>query len=286
MKSIEKSVLITGVSSGIGYSLASQFCKLGYTTFGSVRSASDGEALQNKFGENFHPLVFDVRNPDQIQKSFLLVKDILKQRSLDILINNAGVAFPGPAKDMPEEIIRLHYEVNVFGLLSVTRTFLPLLGATKSFSGEPGTIVNISSVAGKLAPPFLGIYASSKFAVEAISHTLRRELGLYGIKVLIVGPGNVKTPIWDKGADISYYEKSDYAQSLLQFKIEATKDAQANGAEPEELAAEIISSVLKKETPIRIAPVKDRFKNWTLPRLLSNRMLDKMIMGRFGLKRS
>src|SRR5262249_6243470 len=117
---------------------------------------------------------------------------------LDALVNNAGIALPGPLSEQDFSEIRRMFEVNLFGLLAVTRACLPLLGMREGHPRRPGKIVNISSGAGKLSMPFLGAYVASKHAVEGLSASLRRELMPWNIPVVVVGPGNVRTPIWSK----------------------------------------------------------------------------------------
>ena len=136
------------------------------------------------------------------------------------LVNNAGMATGGPLALESLDDIRRVFEVNVFGAVAVSQAFIPLLGADRALTGEPGRIVNITSVGGILAPPFLGDYVMSKHALEAFTDSLRRELMIYGIDVIAIGPGSVLTPIWDKAeaADETIYASTDYGSSLKAFK--------------------------------------------------------------------
>lgn len=275
-------ILITGVSSGIGRAAAARFCQANYTVFGTVRKPTDAEGLQTELGASFRPVLLDVTDHDAIAKGVLVVQEQLKGQSLGGLINNAGIAIGGPLQTQSMEVIRQHFEVNVFGLLALTRAFLPLLGATSDFSGTPGKIINISSVGGKIAAPFVGAYAGTKHAVEALSTSLRRELQLYGVDVIIVGPGSVKTPIWDKGVDITPFEGSDYEAPLRRFAKGFVTDGK-NGMAPE-VIADLLFRIQEQETPkVRYAPVHNRFKRWVLPRLLPARVLDRLIGRRTGL---
>ena len=132
------------------------------------------------------------------------------------LVNNAGTAIGGPLALQALGEVRTHFEVNVVGMSSVTQAFLPLLGAK---SEEPGRIVNVGSTGGKIASPFIGAYAGTKHAVEGISDALRRELLLYGIDVILIEPGAVRTEIWDKGASqAGRYNETDYAEPLDRFR--------------------------------------------------------------------
>jgi len=188
-----KSIVVTGASTGIGKSTAKVLLDHGFMVFGSVRKEADGAGLRAEFGENFSPLIFDVTDEDAIRAGAASVADALGQNTLAGLVNNAGIAVAGPLEHVPIEQFRYQIEVNVLGVFSVTQAFLPLLGTDRTRQGTPGRIVNISSVAGKMAAPFIGPYAASKHALEGMSASLRRELMIYGIDVVIIGPGAVAT---------------------------------------------------------------------------------------------
>ena len=217
MKPVSKNILITGVSTGIGYGAARQFIQSGYTVFGSVRTPADANRLQAELGESFTPLVFDVTDAEAIGQAARFLTNHLAGSGLGALINNAGIAIGGPIQDQPMDVFRQHFEVNVLGLVQVTQAFLPLLGARANHPVQPGRIQNISSVNGQVAIPFMGAYVGSKHAVEGLSHSLRRELALFGIRVIIVGPGAVKTPIWGKGTDIQSYRETPYYPAMNGF---------------------------------------------------------------------
>ena len=202
-------VLITGVSSGLGYALAACFIKEGYFVFGSLRRQEDAEKLRQQWEKNqFLPLIFDVTNEKAIQESTLLVKKQLgKNGHLSILINNAGVVHIAPLEYTQISDFEAVLATNVLGVLSVTQAFLPFLLKPK------GKIVNISSVSGRLSTSFLGVYATSKHALESMSHALRQELYPQGIQVLTIDPGGVKSEIWEKAHTIATtdrYENTPY----------------------------------------------------------------------------
>ena len=214
-----KKIVITGVSTGIGYSTAKILCNSGYLVYGSVRKEADAKKAKDDFGENFTPLIFDVTDKKSIHKNSELVKNELKPGEvLSGLVNNAGVAMGGPVSLIDTDIFRKQFEVNFFGLIEVTKTFLPMLGAVKN-STVQGKIINISSVAGRNANPFVAPYSASKFAVEGFSDALRRELLLYGVDVILVEPGPIKTAIWDKVPDQENNEftGTDYEPALRKF---------------------------------------------------------------------
>lgn len=207
-----RSALITGVSSGIGQALAKHLLDDGWLVFGSVRDHSDAAPLMQHAPERYIPLRFDVRDYDAIEASAEVVRTHLGEKNLDLLVNNAGIAVYGPLMHIPLEEVERQFQVNVFGVVKVTQIFLPLLGARPGHSGTSGRIINISSVSGLVAFPFLGPYAASKHALEALSDSLRRELLLYPIPVTIIEPASVRSAIWQKVRDASLYmDGTDYA---------------------------------------------------------------------------
>ena len=276
MKPVSKTILITGASTGIGHGAAKQFIRKGYTVFGSVRTQTDADRLQTELGASFVPLLFDVTDPDAVDAAARQLTDRLTGSGLGGLINNAGIAVGGPLQHQPIEVIRQHFEVNVLGLLRVTQAFLPLLGAREGHPVQPGRILNISSVNGQVAIPFVGAYVGSKHAVEGLSHSLRRELALYGIAVVIVGPGAVKTPIWGKGIAIDAYGQTAYYPAMQGF-LKQTQAAESRGFSVDYLGERIVQIHETSRPSIRYAIVPQKLIGWTLPRLLPARTLDWLI---------
>ncbi len=275
-----KNILITGASTGIGYDLAKIFVKGGYTVFGSVRSQSDAARLREELGSNFHSLVFDVTNHMTVDEAAEKLKEKVGDEGLGGLINNAGVAIGGPLMDLDIEDFRYQFEVNVLGLIKVTQAFLPLLGARESHGSLPGKILQISSIAGKVGMPFMSPYAGSKHAVEGISQSLRRELQLYGIDVIVIGPGPIKTPIWNKGVGEGADKKFEHSPFYKSLKIFQTKfvAGAVKKAWTSEKAAGIILNIFEKSSPkTRYGIVPQRLRNSILPRLLPDRTLDKFV---------
>jgi NAD(P)-dependent dehydrogenase (short-subunit alcohol dehydrogenase family) len=211
-----KSVVVTGVSTGIGWGIVKVLVKQGYRVFGSIRKKNDAERLVKEFGELFVPLTFDITDEAKVLAAVKQVRERLNGETLFGLVNNAGVAEPAPMLYQTTEAFRYQIEVNLIGPFIVTKAFLPILGTDRSLHGNPGRVINISSVGGKNGAPFLGAYAASKHGLEGMSESLRCELMLYGIDVIIVGPGSVATPIWDKAeeVDASGYDKTEYSESV------------------------------------------------------------------------
>ena len=279
-----KKIVITGVSTGIGYSSAKILTESGYFVYGSVRNQNDADKLNRELGDNFKALIFDVTNLESIQNSVEIVKSNLKTNEcLSGLINNAGIALGGPITLIDTEIFRKQFDVNFFGLIDVTKAFLPLLGASKK-SPYKGKIINISSVSGLRANPFVGPYSASKFALEAFSDSLRRELLIYGIDVILIEPGPIKTAIWDKAPDPENNEflNTDYEIALKKFYtlfIEMGK----KGLNPD-IIGNRIKSILQNPNPaVRHIITPRRFLNYTLEMLLPTRWYDKLVGKGLGL---
>jgi len=274
-----KHFLITGVSSGIGYAGAEALIGAGHHVFGSVRTADDSARVMDALGENFTPLMFDVTDGAAIEAAAAQVEDTIGDNGLAGLVNNAGVGVGGPLMHLTVDEIRYQFEVNVFGALAVTQAFLPMLGARKPCPHPPGRIVNISSVAGKIAAPFVGPYSASKHALEGLSHALRRELLLYGVDVVIIGPGSVATPIWDKvdELDVGRFAGTDYERSLTRFTKGFSAQGRREGLPAKDLGV-LIRQVLEDPKPkARYAIVPNVARNWAIPRVLPPRVLDRII---------
>lgn len=166
--------------------------------FGSVRKQADADRLEREFGDMFGPLMFDVTDETAVQLAAEKVDRRLNSAMLDGLANHAGIEITDPLAYLPTDQFRHHWEVSLIGPLIVTKAFLPLLGAVLTRKGRPGRIVNISSTSARIAGPFTGAYSAWKFGLEGFSESLRRELILFGIDVIMIRPGAVVTPIWQK----------------------------------------------------------------------------------------
>lgn len=279
-----KSVVITGVSTGIGWGAAKVLTEKGFHVFGSVRKEADAKRLREEFGERFTPLIFDVTDEAAIRKAAAEVRAALNGGTLFGLVNNAGIGVSGPLLEIDPDEFRRQMEVNVIGPLLVTQAFAPLLGADRMLKGAPGRIVNISSVGGKQAAPFVGPYSASKFAIEGMSESLRRELLLFGIDVIIIGPGAVKTAIWGKAeeVDITPYANSPYYPSLNKFRDYFLASGK-RGLTPERLGLAIHKALTVRHPKVRYAVVPNRLRNWTIPQALPKRFVDRLIGKSTGL---
>lgn len=281
-----QSVVVTGVSTGIGWAIADILVRRGIRVFGSVRKAQDAERLAQDFGALFVPLIFDVTEERAVRAAAQQVREQLNGETLFGLVNNAGIAVPGPLMHLPTDDFRYQLEVNLVSVLIVTKAFLPLLGAERSLRGKPGRIINISSTSGKVALPFIGAYAASKHGLEGFSETLRRELMFYGIDVIIVAPGSVATPIWDKAEqfDISAYADTEYieaARRAREYMIQSGK----NGLPVDKVSEVVLEALITPNPRVRYAVVRPgsitRFAQMFLPK----RFIDSLIVKNLGFKR-
>src|SRR5262245_38290791 len=216
-----KIAVVTGASTGIGWGAVKVLVENGFRVFGSVRREADAERLVREFGAGFAPLLFDVTDIEAVGRAAREVGAALGREALLGLVNNAGIAVPGPLLHLPIDRFRRQLEVNVTGQLIVTQAFAPLLGADPTRQGAPGRIVMISSAGGKNATPFVGAYNASKFALEGMSEALRRELMLFGIDVIIVAPGPVVSAIWDKA---SAEDMTPYVGTPFESALKAARD--------------------------------------------------------------
>jgi NAD(P)-dependent dehydrogenase (short-subunit alcohol dehydrogenase family) len=278
-----RSVVVTGASTGIGWATAKLLLARGFRIFGSVRKAADAERLEGEFGANFTPLLFDVTDEAAVLAATRQVREALNGETLPGLVNNAGVAVAGPVLELPADEFRRQMDINVIGPVIATQAFGPLLGADPSLKGPKGRIVMISSVAGKNGDPLMAPYCASKHAVEGLSESLRRELMLYGIDVVIVAPGAVKTPIWGKAEqiDVAAYQNSPYFAVLNKLLAFMTRLGETGL--PAEKIAEIVHEALTVARPkVRYQITPDPMRH-LLGATLPKRAVDRIIAKQLGL---
>ena len=255
-----RTILVTGTSSGIGRGLCQALIKRGYKVFGTVRNRKDATELKKEFGENLDALLVDVTDEKQVIKAKERVQNYLNGKPLTALINNAGIATLGPVEFLPTSDFKKQIDTKILGTFLCTKIFLPLLGTDNNLIGNPGRIVNISSIlGGKIGSPFMSGYCASKHAVEAFSESLRRELKPYRIKVIIVAPGSVSTPIWKevkKQKDQNKYHKTKYGISFKKI-LNSLESFDRNSLSMNQLTSIIIKSIEIKNPKIRYNPTKD-----------------------------
>ncbi|MDU3092389.1 MAG: SDR family oxidoreductase [Bradyrhizobium sp.] len=278
-----KSVVVTGASTGIGFACSKLLLARGFRVFGSVRNPLDAERLRPELGANFTPLLFDVTDEAAVKAAAGEVRAALGGEALAGLVNNAGIAVAGPVTELPIAEFRRQMEVNVMGPVIATQAFAPLLGADPARSGAAGRIVMISSVAGRNGNPLMAPYSTSKHAVEGLSESLRRELMLFGIDVIIIAPGAVKTPIWAKAeeVDLSAYQSSPFFPALQRirgFMLHLGKI----GLPAETIAERVFEALTAPAPKVRYEIAPDPLRQW-ITRMLPKRTVDRIIAKRLGL---
>jgi NAD(P)-dependent dehydrogenase (short-subunit alcohol dehydrogenase family) len=266
-------VIVTGGSSGIGEATALHLTQLGFSVFVGVRRQEDADRMRDC---GLTPLFLDVTQPKQLSSA----RRVFSDQPLAGLVNNAGITRGGPLEFVPVEDIREQFEVNVIGQLAVTQTFIDALRAGR------GRIVNVGSIQGRLATPITGPYGASKFALEAITDTLRRELIPQGIDVIIVEPGGVKTPMMAKTTrwiDRVYRdgppELTRYYGDMIAGALKSTnKIEQHTGIDANKVARVIGKALTARRPRTRYLVGRDAIASATLARLLPDRMLDRLIL--------
>jgi len=264
-----KWILITGASTGIGRAATEYLASVGFSIYACARKESDIKELNNI--ENVKAIKLDVTDESSIQEAFKIITD--SKTGLFGLINNAGITKVGPLMDLPTQDIIDQFEVNLFGVHRVTTALFPLLLESK------GRIVMISSNSGFFGAPFMGPYCSSKYALEGYSDSLRRELLIYGVKVIIIQPGRIQTEIWGKvektiedfDNQTSIFEKE--ARAIGNYSL---RKAKTDSLDPIEVAFLIHEALITEKPKTRYIIVPDKFRNRLL-KFLSDKRIDKII---------
>lgn len=280
-----RAIVVTGASTGIGRACVAKAAAEGAHVFAAVRKQADADSLKQEFGDRVTPLIMDVTKPDEIAAAVSRVSEWLNGRTLFGLVNNAGISVPGPLAHQSADDLRKQFETNFFGLHAVTAAFLPLIGSDRTRTGAPGRIVMISSVGGKSAAPFVGAYAASKHALEGYSQALRRELMLFGIKVVVVAPGAVATPIWDKAdgdPDLDRYHDTPYGPSTERVR-KVMIGMGRQGLPPSAIGDVVWTGLSHPKPQQRYTVLRGRFMNYSLPHMLPPAMVDNIIARRLGL---
>jgi NAD(P)-dependent dehydrogenase (short-subunit alcohol dehydrogenase family) len=232
-----RSVLVTGASTGIGRATALRLDAAGWRVFAGVRREADAEDLGKAGSGRLVPLMLDVTDPAQIAAARESIGADPGGRGLDGLVNNAGVAIPGPLEALPIKDFRRQIEVNLIGQVAVTQAMLGRIREAR------GRVVFISSIGGRIAFPLTGAYHASKFGIEAVGDVFRQELRPWGISVSIVEPGSIDTPIWERGereadqiagrADPG--QENLYGSAIASYR-KVVKQLAARGIAPEKVA--------------------------------------------------
>lgn len=277
-RGVGRGVVVTGASTGIGRATALRLEREGFRVFAGVRKAEDGESLQNAAGDGLEPIRLDVTSGESIAAAASQVSDAMGASGLAGIVNNAGVAVGGVVEFLDLDQLRYQLEVNLIGAVAVTKAFLPMIRT------GGGRIVNISSDSGLLSTPFLAPYCASKFGLEAVSDSLRRELRPWAIPVVLVEPGAIATPIWDKAGpqtetlrkDLSPEAEALYGEMF--DKMTAVVNQQAASAIPADAVADAVFHGLTAARPKLRYPVGTDAKlaSWMV-RLLPARIVDRIV---------
>jgi NAD(P)-dependent dehydrogenase (short-subunit alcohol dehydrogenase family) len=269
-------VVVTGASSGIGEACARRLAGLGFHVFAGVRRDEDGERLAREIA-GVTPLRIDVTDQASIAAAAQQVREQTDGR-LAGLVNNAGIAVPAPIEHQPIDDFRHQIEVNLIGQVAVTQAFIALLRAAR------GRLVNVSSIGGKVAVPLLGAYAASKFALEGVSDTLRRELRPWGIEVSVIEPGTIATPIWDKGIasgeelqrTMGPDAERDYG-ALIATVRSASEEGARTGLPPDAVAKDVVHALTARKPRTRYLVGREAKSRGTAARYLPDRFIDSAI---------
>jgi NAD(P)-dependent dehydrogenase (short-subunit alcohol dehydrogenase family) len=265
-------VLVTGASTGIGEATVLHLKELGFDPVGAVRKDEDAERLE---GQGVRTVRIDVTDAGQIAAA----RDELGDIALAGLVNNAGIAVAAPLEFLPVDRLRQQLEINLIGQAAVTQAFLPAVRRAH------GRIVNVSSIGGRVALPLVGAYNASKFGLEGLSDALRRELRPQGIDVILIEPGGVKTPIWEKGEELADEMLEGvppeaerlYGQLIETVRARTRRIATETGDDPREVA-EVIGTALTASRPrTRYLVGRDAKLRARLARVLPDRAMDRMI---------
>lgn len=270
------SVLITGVSTGIGYATAKYLKDLGYHVFGSVRTSQEAEKLEKEMRSGFTSLIFDIKDRNAVFSAAEKVKRIIGHHYLRAIVNNSGIAVSGPLQHISIDKFREQLEVNVIGTLNVIQAFLPLIGAVKTQTDKPGKIINISSVSGRIARPYYGPYAASKHAIEAMTISLRRELMDFGIDSVAIEPGPTKSLAYQKAKEDGDTFEGTIYHDFYQHKNKFIEFAQKISIPATDVAKLIHETILRDKPKARNIIVA---KKWYIQLLtmLPDRIVDRMI---------
>jgi NAD(P)-dependent dehydrogenase (short-subunit alcohol dehydrogenase family) len=273
----EGAVLVTGSSTGIGRATALRLDRIGFKVFAGVRKAADGEALAAAATDRLEVVLLDVADADSIETAAGTIGEATGERMAG-LVNNAGVTVAGPIEGIDIDEWRRQFEVNVFGQVAVTKALLPMLRAGR------GRVVFMSSIGGRNALPMLAPYNASKHAIEAIGDSLRQEVRDLGVKVAIVEPGSVATPIWEKGATGAREARARYGPEVervyggkMDRVISLALETGEGGIPPERVAQAVEKALTADRPRTRYLVGTDAKVQAKLGALLPDRVFDAAV---------
>lgn len=283
-----RGVLITGASTGIGAACAARLAQAGWRVYAGVRRTRDGERLEQELGPNVKAVRLDVTDEEGLAATVARIAEERGAAGLQGLVNNAGIAVAGPVEELPVKAFAHQFAVNFFGVVAVTKATLPLLRRGRaSVVGGPVRIVQMSSVSGRVAYPFFAPYAASKYALEAYSDSLRRELQCRDIGVVIIEPGAVETPIWEKAAEAKLAER--FADTAYGPALARLAEGFANWRDkmlPVATVAAAVEKGLTARRPRLRYVLPDNRLEWMIGQLLPDRWIDRIAAKKLGLQAS
>ena len=277
-------VLVTGTSSGIGEASARHLAGLGFNVFAGVRKSEDGERVA---GPRIEPVIIDVTDDASVAAAAETIGAAVGNSGLAGLVNNAGIAVAGPLEFIDIAEFQRQLDVNVTGVLRTTQAMLPHLRNAR------GRIVNISSIGGRVAVPLVGPYAASKFALEGMSDSLRRELRPWGMHVALIEPGAVATPIWDKGVDQADEMDRDAPPEVRERYgevIDAVRKAseknRTDGVPPQEVAEAVAHALTADKPKTRYLVGRDAKMRAPMAAVMPDRLMDAAIARALGQRKT
>ncbi len=284
VENYQGTVLITGASTGIGQACALLLDRLGFSVFAGVRQDVDAQALQEKASSRLIPIFLDVTDAESIASVVDRLTNTVGDVGILGLVNNAGIAVPGPLELLPVAEFQHQMNVNVTGQLAVTQAFLGLLRQGR------GRIVNMGSIAGKSPTPFLGAYNASKFALEALTDVMRMELKPWGISVSIIEPGSIATPIWNKSLTQAEIGQDSLPESALHLYGQAMNTVRqkmqmiaSRGISADIVAEAVVHALTAKQPKTRYLVGQDAKIQAVLKHILPDRLHDRIILYSMGL---
>ncbi len=282
---LHRYIVITGAGSGIGKATAVRLLRDGFRVFGGAVSAGEAQGLQTEFGPSFTPLLIDVRDEQSLSEAASQVANVIGNNRLAGLLNIAGVIVNGPLVDLSAADFSNVLAVNLVGMHATTRAFLPLLGSDAHRAGAPGRVINMSSASGTRTMPFTGAYSASKFGVEALSTAMRLEFMPLGVKVVVIAPGLINTPMAAKiQGDLRKPSSLPVYDGPLRKFLEKTIAATEQGVALERVVQVIVDAVSSPQPKPRYEIHNDFFRDAVLMRLLPLRLRDAIVTRLLGLR--
>ncbi|MFC4614811.1 SDR family oxidoreductase [Cellulomonas algicola] len=278
-----RSVLVTGASTGIGRATTAALVAARFHVWATVRRPDDAASLRADHGDAVTPLLLDITDDDAVRAAG---NEVRAAGPLYALVNNAGAALPGPLEHLPLDVLRRQLEVNLVAQLGVTQAMLPALRASRDI-GQDARIVMIGSIGGRIAGPVLGAYSAAKFGLVGLTGSLRAELAPSGIRVLLVEPGAIATPIWSRGASAGQ-EVADGMppEALARYRaqidhaLENARRSAVRGAPPERVADVVVRALLDRNPAPRRVVGRDARIAAAMVRVLPHRAVARLTAAR------